>query len=710
MDIILKLIIAVSLMFMGLLFSSLRYWILMRGFIPGISLKEAHRINIKSVIASQIFFNFFGQVFAREALTRKSTGLQSTSVIVTSVERMCGVSVLVIGLVLLTLWVTGNVDGMSQNILIISLYIPFISVVLLLVFFFKLRGRARRLIIKFASRPLLKTLLISLAITLVVHTLTLFCYLILVSESYNILPKGETFLASLFTMAASSLPFVPGGWGAREVSAAFSFSQAGFDVFRGAAVGLGVGIASVVALVIHAFWVGIDQFTTKAKATVSEEAADRMQPYAGVSHETLFSLATLSWLAPFVVGILTFFQFQLYSIDSTSPTITLNVADPLAIAVGLSVLFFAHKNLLRPDNWRFHGFFLSLLVMGISILIAFSIGYWRYGLIEWALLNRLVGFGVILSFFVSGAFLVQKNGSWTIHKMLDILLFIAALAVLLEFLARFVIASNFIIFFDWQYRQNTGFLQNRNAWAFFLLIVAFSWIGVTRKVAFNPFIGLVLVGICLTFSRSGVAVLAICFVFLFFFDFRKFKYFILSFIFIFTIYYILFLIFNYILNLTENNYNFIKFSIDNDYRTDGKFTETRMVGYAHAWRLFIENPLWGAGLGSHVQTFIRDQIYSLNIHNTFLWVLAEFGILGFFLFFSPFITVIIQFFRQNMNFKIPNVQALFFCFLVFGGFSIFHEMAYQRIFWFVLGMLTASAGAFRNIGRAPSAPRKKTSQ
>ncbi|WP_343561951.1 O-antigen ligase family protein [Kiloniella sp. b19] len=690
MDLILKALLVVSLMLMMQLLSSLRYWIIMRDFAPGLTLKEAHRINIKSIVASQVFFNFFGQVFARAALTRKSSGSRSVSVLVTSVERACGIGILIILTVLLTLWITGNAQSLLQDNLAVLIYFPVVVAFLLLVFFFRLHHRARRMIMALVARSTLRVLGMSLAVTLVMHLLTLLCYLLLVSESYGLLLDSKALLASLFTMTSASLPVVPGGWGVREASAAFAFSQAGFDVARGVAVGLGVGVAAMVALAIHVLWIGWDHFA--AKAEIEEEAASRPTVHAA-SRESLVSLATLSWLMPVVVGILLAFQFRVHSADVA---ISLNLADPFAIVVGLSVLLFAHKGLLKPDNWAFHGFSLSLLLTGLSILIAFAVGYWRYGLIEWALFNRLIGFGILLSVFLSGAFLVQMNGSWTVRKTLDVLLFVAAVVVLLEFVTRFFAPPDLMKLLEWEYHQYSGFLLNRNAWGFFLLIVAFSWIGVNRDVRFNPFVGLVLLGAYATSSRTAQLSLVICFVVLLLLDFRKFRDVAVSFLAVLALYHLshfLVVQFQVTGNATSLMAGFMgAVSQSSDHE--------RLATFQQGWLLFTENPFWGAGLGRNMQLPVGDRQVLVVIHNTFLWVLAEFGVLGFVLFFSPFLLLLVQFFRQKMSLKEPTVQALFFCLVIFGAFSMVHEMAYQRIFWFVLGLLTASAGAFRSLRRS----------
>ncbi|WP_343564652.1 O-antigen ligase family protein [Kiloniella sp. b19] len=701
MDLIFKTILVVALMFMMQLLSSLRYWIIMRDFVSELTLKEAHRINIKSIVVSQVFFNFFGQVFARAALTGTSSGSRSVSVLVTSVERACGIGILIILTVLLTLWITGNVQSLLQDNLAVLVYFPVIVVLLLLVFLFRLHSRARRLVVALAARSTLRALGMSLAVTLVMHLLTLFCYLLLVSESYGLLLDSKTLLASLFTMTSASLPVVPGGWGVREASAAFAFSQAGFDVVRGVAVGLGVGITAMAALAIHVLWIGWGHFTAKAEYGEGPEGIP--VPQTAASRASLFSLATLSWMAPLVVGILLAFQFRVHSADVA---ISLNLADPLAIVVGLSVLLFAHKNLLVPANWVFRGFSLSLLLTGGSILIAFVIGYWRYGLIEWALFNRLIGFGVLLCVFLSGAFLVQMNGSWTIRKMLDVLLFVSAIVVLLEFVTRFVAPPDFMKLLEWEYHQYSGFLLNRNAWGFFLLIVSFSWIGVNSDVRFNPFVGLALLGAYATSSRTAQLSLVICFVVLLLLDFRKFRVVLVSFLAALVLYHLTHWLLAQLQMIGALSELFETLSIQKQGIVAGlegsrpqSSDHERLATFRQGWQLFTENPLWGAGLGRNMQLPVGDRQALMVIHNTFLWVLAEFGLLGFVLFFAPLFLLLVQFFRQKMSLKEPTVQALFFCLVIFGAFSMVHEMAYQRIFWFVLGLLSASAGVFRKTGR-----------
>ena len=697
------------------LMSSYRYWIIMREFTPNLKLIDAHRINIKSLVASHLFFNFFGQVFARATLTKNTFNARSVAALVTSLERACGFGTLIILIISLGFWVTEYQSFLFQDNFIIFLYLPIILFLLSLIYYFKCGFRMRRSIRALASRSNLKMLGLSLVITLTMHFVTLMCYMLLISNIYNFLLDHKALLASLVTMVTASLPIVSGGWGIRETAAMIAFSQAGFDTAKGLAVGLSIGVSSVVALAIHTIWIGWNYFLTRKSVEVKESSLS-FQLNISIRKISL-NLVTMIWFVPIIISVLLLFQIRIYS--GGLPAVSLNLADPFAIVMALSAVLFAFKKLLKLDIWIYRGFSFSILFMGLSILISYFVGYWRHGFIEWALFNRLIGFGIILSFFLSGAFLTHMNGNWAIRKILDILLFTSALIVLMEFIISSLFLSNLMNLFNWQYSQYSGFLLNRNAWAFFLLIVTFAWIGFHENPKFNIFLGLTIFGVYATNSRMALIVLIICFLILSVLDFKKFITVMKSTILVFILYYVIdyvigYTIENLIVSLfdnktinTINNINILDEIADrstaNSLAGSSIRDYLRFETLSQGWRLFVENPFWGAGLGRNMQLPIGEDNIMIVIHNSFLWVLAEFGVFGFLLFFAPFIHILVQFFRQKKSLHSAPVQALFFCLIIFCTFSLAHEISYQRIFWFMLGLFTAHAGALRCLRQ----PKKK---
>lgn len=104
-----------------------------------------------------------------------------------------------------------------------------------------------------------------------------------------------------------------------------------------------------------------------------------------------------------------------------------------------------------------------------------------------------------------------------------------------------------------------------------------------------------------------------------------------------------------------------------------------------ALNLIQKHPVTGAGLG----TLLHDQQakHGKNIaviDNSLLWILTEMGPLGLFGFIWVFIVMLRALY--NKDDLDPFSRAVFLLLLVFGVFSIFHEILYTRFLWFILGM------------------------
>jgi O-antigen ligase len=112
---------------------------------------------------------------------------------------------------------------------------------------------------------------------------------------------------------------------------------------------------------------------------------------------------------------------------------------------------------------------------------------------------------------------------------------------------------------------------------------------------------------------------------------------------------------------------------------------TTLVG---GWKLFVEHPIFGAGLGA----FRNEHILAasgipLVIHSTALWLLAELGLVGFLIFAAPAVYICFTEWRRAAR---DQTSALII--LCFVGFSIMSgpaDMVYQRTYWLMLGAALA---------------------
>ncbi|MCA1925496.1 MAG: O-antigen ligase family protein, partial [Thiobacillus sp.] len=124
--------------------------------------------------------------------------------------------------------------------------------------------------------------------------------------------------------------------------------------------------------------------------------------------------------------------------------------------------------------------------------------------------------------------------------------------------------------------------------------------------------------------------------------------------------------------------------------------QERWATLTHALALWRESPVFGAGLGVFYAKSSAWLGHPQVIHNTPLWILAEFGLVGAAVMGWTFFLLA----RHAVRFGkfSPARRILLLLILAFAIFSLAHEIFFQRIFWFVLGAVLAQGFVAR--GRA----------
>jgi hypothetical protein len=107
----------------------------------------------------------------------------------------------------------------------------------------------------------------------------------------------------------------------------------------------------------------------------------------------------------------------------------------------------------------------------------------------------------------------------------------------------------------------------------------------------------------------------------------------------------------------------------------------------NAWQMFRDNPIFGGGIGNFYER------HNIIVHNSAMWFLAEFGIVGFMVF-AGFIGWFcfkgISAYRVAGARQRPIVAGLMAAHLAMMGFSLGVEALYQRYWWLVMGLLASA--------------------
>nr|MCH9845468.1 O-antigen ligase family protein [Alphaproteobacteria bacterium] len=116
---------------------------------------------------------------------------------------------------------------------------------------------------------------------------------------------------------------------------------------------------------------------------------------------------------------------------------------------------------------------------------------------------------------------------------------------------------------------------------------------------------------------------------------------------------------------------------------DNESDVLRGENWTQAWELFISSPIFGSGLGGFLHHY-QEKV----IHNVPLWIAAEMGIIGLLLV-APLPMILLYYiFKQGIRLS-EQKFILLNCLLVWGAFSMVQDMSFQRIIWYILGLMLA---------------------
>jgi O-antigen ligase len=215
---------------------------------------------------------------------------------------------------------------------------------------------------------------------------------------------------------------------------------------------------------------------------------------------------------------------------------------------------------------------------------------------------------------------------------------------------------SFGLLVDRDYPRLIGLLDDPNIFIFFNTLF-FSYY-LTHLKGFKHSIGFALCVITslLTFSRGGiVALIVVVILYMILASFsKKIKMMIVS---------LVCLAFLYAAgSFIQLDFNQIITSRITDFSTDGG--SGRFELWSQALNYFMAHPLFGIGAFNFSEYYAFDHNEKLYVHNTYLEILVESGIIGFLFYFSFLLMLVIAFFRTKLHKESPYIVLTLFAFLL----------------------------------------------
>jgi hypothetical protein len=338
----------------------------------------------------------------------------------------------------------------------------------------------------------------------------------------------------------------------------------------------------------------------------------------------------------------------------------------------------------------------------------------RYGIIEWALYNRLIGMTVVAAYLMCGAMAPLAVGKRGLLTFARIYIVACCALIAIEHFGRMFAGHTLLQALGWQVGRYSGMAANPNAYSLQLLLalgLATSgiecWPGRLGKTFLTFGIGLLIFGIWFCGSRAGL----VAGMFVLLFSLWTGRVNIGRILLGASMAVVLLPISTELIRIlphsswtlmaAEGRDAAFGFSLTSNVVPEmvGQISPDRWESMIGGWNLWREFPLFGAGLGAYFGQHLKATGIPLVIHSTYLWVMAEMGIVGLICFAAPPV-VALRGLLRDPGWKakwtsIATVNAL----LAMGVMSLAHEMAYQRAFWLVAGVLVAAPAALRRPGR-----------
>jgi uncharacterized membrane protein YbhN (UPF0104 family) len=519
--------------------------------------------------------------------------------------------------------------------------------------------------------------------------------------------QPNTDLLSLFAATAvisfaASVPITVNGWGIREMAAVAMLGYIGVAGSRALAVSILSGLCvtaitlSAAALVLSKVSPVHENISNKGFAVITLHASKIEK--------------TASWMLAMLTATFVFFQTH---VDFRGATINLNFADPLAILALAAVVTHAVMTRQSP-NWRVRHLNIALIAISVLLTAGFLHGVQVIGVTQWALMARLLGWLILMGYLCAGYLMVANAGAHGRRRLFETMIATGAFVVMLQIVLRFIDPMNLLT--GLPHTANfEGYAANRNAFAFQMLVcltLLLAYVPVyARRVTFshcrqstidvrksaignffcsltnrlwlgrNMFLqSIVMAGILFSASRAGVFAGALLVLVAVWYSTPSERPIIAKSLALAILIWQSTAIISWGMSFFASPLSSVRIQSDVSSEFSNVERWQSLVGGLQMW---LQHSVFGAGLGVFIEKNATTDGRPLVIHSTPVWILAEFGLLGAAIFGGFFYILVRHALKSSVRSTTGRIIGMLL--LIFGLFSLVHEIFYQRIFWLVLG-------------------------
>ncbi|TVR79085.1 MAG: UPF0104 family protein [Rhodospirillales bacterium] len=705
-----------------------------------VGLWTAVRASTAGQLAGLVVFQVVGQLAGRHVVLARHGVPGAAVTLSTAYERLAlavvGGTVFVVGAV----WLLGQavVTEMVRELALTEI-IATVAVAVALSLWLG-RSQFERLVIgrALSLRALAQAAMVA-ALTVMGQMLVLGSFVIGIHALNSEASLVDLLAAAAVVSFAAALPISINGWGVREVAAIYTFGLLGIPAADALAVSILIGVAATLVVLAAA-----PVLTTRSASAQPAAALAVAAPAVGAAPR-LTTIPTrdrgeierlMAWILAHAAAVLVLFQVYVQFSDGAmsvnlpqlaAGVININLADPVAIMAGCGfVLYWLSQR--RLPAWRLPWTNLWFAGASAALLLGFAIGVMDFGLTQWALQNRLVGWLVLLAYLGTGALLVALAGTHGLRRVCETLIAAGVAVVVSQTIVRLAATAGWLPDVVVTYNFE-GFAGNRNAFAVQMAVcvaalLAYSQVRARagKRLVFSLLLGVLLLGLWFSQSRAGLGTVAAMLALVLVTgmgDRRTVLWGLAAASGLFLVVLLgpsLASIGSALVTIASSlATSGITATIDSISSGDVSIirverltlsgiaspaAEVQPVHDVERWQsifdgfaMWLDAPIFGAGLGAYMHQVLAETQVPLVIHNSLLWLLAELGLVGTSVFLFGFVALTYSVLRHGQLPASPRDRLLLLLLLIFGMFSLVHEVVYQRVFWIVLGLTIAVPSA-----------------
>ena len=634
-------------------------------------------------LASQFLLNVIGQSFTRAALLRNAGVPVGVAVTATYLERLAAAVTLGLAAVVAAIILFGAIHIDLQQgggyFLNVAIGLPIVVIVAGGWALLQLTTREGLTAATRLGIRLVPTVLLGVA----VHVTSFAAFLVLIFDFAGNVSPVLLAAAIVIVMFVTSIPISFAGWGLREFSAAYALGAIGVP---GEAAVVMAATVGALALIVSLAASGIATVLVSRGAPASARPPEA--PASGIQQ------ADIALILP--IGILTacliFFQLRLPV--GYSRGLTVNAADVLAITSFCLAVYFAWTH-------RFLDHIPRVIRLGVAITAAVLVfgavvAWFRFGGTNWGIVNRLLGFPILLGFAAAAGLVVLVAGERGRHLIATT--FVISLLTIITTQVVAILIDTFVtqlpegfptLRVGYLESPFDGFAQDRNAFCFQMLMalaILYAYRGILggRARTWSTFaMAVIAIMIVLTRSRSGVVCLvaAACVaVAAERLDARNLVRLGLASL-------AALVVAALVLAMIPGPLEWATERFKSSFVYHDESEDERWGTVWDGIVLWLKYPFLGGGLGAYVAQRLAAGINAQVIHNVPIWFMAEFGLVGL----AAYVALIASFVIWGLSqldraSTRHRAKAVLFAVAVFVLMGFIHDIFYQRTFWFILGL------------------------